>query len=146
MSATTSLAVTGSGPRLLDQLRAVAFKRFARGQPGERYAAWACRYILFHGKRHPRELAAADVMRFLEHVAKTEKDPVGCLEQAHEALVFVYENLLRLPLGQVPLPQPPRFPARGRNRTALPPQLRPAQRVQEGLVSSHRVQRSRCAR
>jgi integron integrase len=94
---------------LLDQLRALALKRFGRAEPGERYAAWACRYILFHGKRHPRELGAADVRRFLEQVAKTEKDAVGCLEQAHEALLFLYENLLRVPLGKVPLPQPPRL-------------------------------------
>ncbi len=64
------------------------------------------RYILFHAKRHPRELGPSDVSSFLEHVAKTGKDPLGCLEQAHEALVFLYEGMLHVRLGEVPLPQP----------------------------------------
>jgi hypothetical protein len=56
-------------------------------------------------------LAAADVGRFL-HVAKSEKEPVSCLEQGHEALMFLYQDLLRVKLGEVALPQPPRLLAR----------------------------------
>jgi hypothetical protein len=106
---TTATTAAAPGPRLLDQLRAAAFKRFGRPEPADRYASWACRYILFHGKRHPRAMGRADVSRFLEHVAKSEKDPIGCLEQAHEALTFLYESVLRQPLGEVALPRPPRL-------------------------------------
>jgi len=97
MSITTGAPVTAPGPRLLDQLRAATAKRFGRPEPGERYASWVCRYILFHGKRHPREMSAPDGTRFLAHVAKTEKDPVGCLEQAHEALSFCTTGCLSCP-------------------------------------------------
>jgi hypothetical protein len=83
-------------PRLLDQLRQAAYGRFGRPEPGERYVAWARRFILFHGKRHPRELGTAEVGRFLEHLAQSDKDPLRCLEQAHESLTFLYENLLHL--------------------------------------------------
>lgn len=96
-------------PRLLDQLRQAARAHFGRPEPGERYAAWTCRFILFHGKRPPRELQRSDVGRFLEHVAQTEKDPLRCLEQAHEALTFLYEQVLRLDLGTLPFPEPPRL-------------------------------------
>jgi hypothetical protein len=72
-------------PRLLDQLRDAALHRFGRPEPAERYAGRARRYILFHGKRHPRELGECEVRQFLEHVAKSEKNPVTCLEQAREA-------------------------------------------------------------
>jgi integron integrase len=96
------------GLRLLDQLRQAAFDRFGRPEPGERYARWTRRYILFHGKRHPRDLSAGDVGRFLEHVARAEKDPVGCIEQALEALHFLYQ-LLGVPLGDVPPPRPPKL-------------------------------------
>ena len=94
-------------PRLLNQLREAALARFGRPEPGERYVGWVRRFILFHGKRHPRELAAADVGRFLEHLAQSEKDPLRCLEQAHESLTFLYENLLHLNLGELPFPEPP---------------------------------------
>jgi len=96
-------------PRLLDQLRQAASAHFGRPEPGERYAAWTCRFILFHRKRHPRELQRSDVGRFLEHVAQTEKDPLRCLEQAHEALTFLYQQVLCLDLGTLPYPEPPRL-------------------------------------
>jgi hypothetical protein len=59
-------------PRLLDQLREAAQARFGRSEPGERYAQWSRRYIIFHGKQHPRDLGAGYVGRFLEHVAQSE--------------------------------------------------------------------------
>ena len=86
---TASPSTAAAAPRLLDQLRQAALNRFGRPEPGERYAGWTRRYILFHGKRHPGALQAGAVVQFLEHVAKTEKDPLGCLDQAHEAVTFL---------------------------------------------------------
>ena len=83
------LTPTPRSPRLLDQVQAIALARFARREPAERYVAWVRRFILFHGKRHPRELGIPEVGRFLQHLAQTEKDPLGCLEQAREALSFL---------------------------------------------------------
>ena len=33
------------------------------------YTDWARRFILFHGKRHPQEMGAAEVEAFLTHLA-----------------------------------------------------------------------------
>ena len=96
------------GPRLLDQVSLAALARFGRPEPGCRYVEWSRRFILFHGKRHPRDMGRAEVGRFLEHVAQTEKDPLGCLEAAHEALTFLYE-LLHVEIGELPIPEPPRL-------------------------------------
>jgi len=96
-------------PRLLDLVRQIAFQRFGQPGPGERHAHWAHRFILFHDKRHPRDLLPADVGRFLEHVAHTEKDPLPCLEQAHTALTFLYHDVLGLNVGELPFPDPPRL-------------------------------------
>jgi integrase len=96
-------------PRLLDQLKQKALARFGRAEPGERYVAWARRFILFHGKRHPRELGMDAVGQFLEHVAQSEKDPLRGLEQAREALEFLYVDLLHINLGELPFPEPPRL-------------------------------------
>jgi integron integrase len=105
-----SAAVPGpQPPRLLDQLREAALGRFGRPEPGKRYVEWVRRFILFHGKRHPRELGAGEAGQFLEHVAQSEKDPLRCLEQAREALTFLYEDVLRLNISELPLPQPPRL-------------------------------------
>jgi Phage integrase, N-terminal SAM-like domain len=96
-------------PRLLGQVRQTALGRFGRPERGERHADWVRRYILFHGKRHPRDLGAGDAGRFLEHIPQSEKDPLRCLEQAQEALTFLYQDVLHLNLGELALPQPPRL-------------------------------------
>ena len=69
-----SVAAPAQPPRLLDQLRALAAARFARGEPGERYVGWVRRFILFHGKRHvtrefstPAALCAAPRMQRPDH-------------------------------------------------------------------------------
>ncbi len=96
-------------PRLLDQLRQAALTQFGRPEPGERYARWATRFILFHHKRHPRDLGADEVQHFLEHVGKTEERPVDALFAAREALAFLYQQVLGIPLEEVRLPEPPRL-------------------------------------
>ncbi len=99
----------GQPPRLLDLVRQVALQRFGQEGPAERFVSWSRRLILFHNKRHPRDLLPADVGRFLEHVAQTEKDPLPCLEQAHDALTFLYRDVPGLNIGELPLPEPPRL-------------------------------------
>jgi hypothetical protein len=111
--------VSPQPPRLLDQLRALALARFGRPEPAERYVGWARRFVLFHGKRHPRALGLAEVAYFLDHLAQTEKDPLRCLEQAREALSFLYEQLLHIPLGELPFPEPPRLLDRLRRAARL---------------------------
>lgn len=58
-------------PRLLDHLRDLARRHFGRPEPGDRYADWARRFILFHGKRHPRDLGLPDFTRFVGPAART---------------------------------------------------------------------------
>jgi hypothetical protein len=47
--------------------------------------------------------------RFLQQVAQTEKDALNCLEQAHAALSFLYQDVLGLNVGELPFPEPPRL-------------------------------------
>jgi integron integrase len=96
-------------PRLLELVRQVAHTRFGQDGPGDRYAHWTRRLVLFHGKRHPRDLSPGDVGRFLEHVAQTQPDALNCLEEAHTALSFLYHNVLGLAVGDLPCPEPPRL-------------------------------------
>ena len=51
-------------PRLLDQLRAKARLLHYSLRTEDAYADWVKRFILFHGKRHPREMGAAEVEAF----------------------------------------------------------------------------------
>jgi hypothetical protein len=89
-------------PRLLDQLRQSALKHFGRVEPAERHVEWARRYILFHDKRHPRDLNTEAAMAFLQHVALAEKDPLPCLEQAREAQLAmrIFHESRQFPLDE----------------------------------------------
>jgi integron integrase len=103
----------------MDQIQSAAFAKFGRPEPARRYVEWSRRFILFHGKRHPVELGVVDIDRFLQHIAQTEKDPLRCLEQAHEALTFLYAVVLHIKMGDVPFPEPPRLLDRMRRAIRL---------------------------
>jgi hypothetical protein len=47
---------------------------------------WSRRYILFHDKRHPRELGLPEIGQFLESLARTDKDPVRAIAAGRDAL------------------------------------------------------------
>jgi integron integrase len=96
-------------PRLLDLLRQTAQRRGHAEPTLAAFANWVRRYVLFHGKRHPRELGRSDVLHFLEHVARSESNPLVALSSSHAALDFLYREVLLLDLGELPLPRPPRL-------------------------------------
>jgi integron integrase len=73
------------------------------------FADWNRRFILFHGKRHPRDMGLPEVGQFLDSVARTEKDPVPAVAAGRDALEFLYREVLHLDLGELPWPQPPRL-------------------------------------
>jgi len=52
-------------PKLLDQIRAAVRVRGYSLRTEETYVDWARRYILFHQKRHPRDMGASEVAELL---------------------------------------------------------------------------------
>jgi Phage integrase, N-terminal SAM-like domain len=94
-------------PRLLDRVRFAA-QQFGHPE-STAFAEWSRRFILYHGKRHPRELGLSEVGQFLQSVAVTEQDPVRTLAASRDALSFLYHQVLHLNLGELPLPKPPRL-------------------------------------
>jgi site-specific recombinase XerD len=59
------------------------------------------KYILFHNKRHPKEMEASEVQTFLAHLAQEEHIPASTQNQALSALFFLYRNVLGQELGPV---------------------------------------------
>jgi len=62
---------------------------------------WVRRYILFHGKRHPSEMGGAEVAAFLTHLATERKVASSTQNQALNALVFLYGQVLERDLGMM---------------------------------------------
>src|SRR5207247_3629121 len=60
---------------------------------------WIRRFILFHGKRHPRDMAEAEVTEFLTHLAGEGKVAASTQNQALSALLFLYKEILKQEIG-----------------------------------------------
>ncbi|MFN3409916.1 MAG: integron integrase [Limisphaerales bacterium] len=87
--------------RFLDQCREVIrFKRFSP-RTEEAYIHWIRRFILWSGKRHPKEMGAVEVNGFLGHLALTEGVAASTQNQALNALVFLYGQVLGQELGAI---------------------------------------------
>jgi len=87
--------------RLLDDLRAAVRTRHYSYRTEQAYASWVKRYVRFHGLRHPRELGADDVRAFLSHLAVEREVAASTQNQALAALLFLYREVLGVPMGYV---------------------------------------------
>jgi integron integrase len=65
------------------------------------YVDWAKRYIFFHGKKHPKDMGGAEVGAFLTHLAIQRKVSASTQNQALNALVFLYKQVLNMELGPI---------------------------------------------
>ena len=89
--------------KLLDQVRdAIQVKHYARNTE-QSYVYWIKKYILFHNKRHPKEMGTGVVHAFLTHLALEEHISASTQNQALSALLFLYRNVLSQELGLVDL-------------------------------------------
>lgn len=101
-------------PRLLDQVRAAVRTRYYSIRTEAAYVGWIRRFILHHGKRHPRELGEAEIADFLTHLAVEGRVASATQSRALNALVFLYREVLGRPLpdlkGVVRAKRPARLP------------------------------------
>lgn len=81
-------------PRLLDQVRAAIRLRHYSPKTEEAYVSWLRRFILFHGKRHPKELGEAEVTGFLSDLAVAKGASASTQNQALSAVLFLYSAVL----------------------------------------------------
>ena len=85
-------------PRLLDVVRDALRTRHLSRRTEEAYVAWIRRYVVFRGKRHPREMGVPEVARFLTSLAVERKVSASTQNQAMAALLFLYRHVLAIPL------------------------------------------------
>ena len=78
--------------KLLDQVREVIRVKHYSYRTEESYVQWIRRYILFHDKRHPKDMGTPEIEAFLTHLAVTDKVPASTQNQALSALIFLYRK------------------------------------------------------
>jgi len=100
--------------RLLDRVRLAIRAHHYSPRTEDAYIGWIKRYIFFHGKRHPMEMGAEEVTRFLSSLALDGRVAASTQNQALSALLFLYRDVLQRNLpwleGVVRAKRPIRLP------------------------------------
>jgi len=82
------------GSRLLGEMRNLIRRKHYSIRTEQAYLEWAKRFVLFRGKRHPKEMGEAEVTAFLNHLAVERNVAASTQNQALNALVFLYTQVL----------------------------------------------------
>jgi integron integrase len=90
---------SSQSPKLLDAVRSACRRRGYSLRTEQSYSRWIVRYVRFHGTRHPRTLGAEEVRAYLSHLATTRNVAASTQNQALNALVFLYDQVLHTELG-----------------------------------------------
>jgi len=91
--------VSPPGPKPLDRVRDRLRVKHYSIRTEEQYVSWIRRYILFHGKRHPREMGPRELEAFLTHLAVARNVSASTQNQAKSALLFLYAEVLGVDVG-----------------------------------------------
>jgi integron integrase len=83
-------------PKLLDQVRDRIRVKHYSIRTETQYVQWTKRFILFHGKRHPRDMGPKEIEAFLTHLAVEGNVSASTQNQALSALLFLYREVLEM--------------------------------------------------
>ena len=89
---------TAKAPKLLDQVRLRMRAKHYSLRTEQSYLHWIKRFILFHGKRHPRDMGAPEVEAFLTALAVELKVAAATQNLALAAVLFLYREILGVDL------------------------------------------------
>lgn len=93
-----AIAGSATAPRLLDLVRDRLRLKHYSIRTEQAYLGWIKRFILFHGKRHPAQMGKAEVEAFLTALAVERNVAAATQGQALAAILFLYQQVLDLPL------------------------------------------------
>ena len=81
--------------KLLDQVSdAIRLKHYSL-RTEKTYIEWIRRYILFHKKRHPKEMGAEEIQEFITNLATHRAVSASTQNQALSAILFLYRYVLQ---------------------------------------------------
>ncbi len=93
---------TQPAPRLLDQVREALRRKHYSYRTEHAYLHWIRRFIFFHQKRHPRDMAEPEVAAFLTHLAVDRQVSASTQNQALNAILFLYKQVIERDIGLIP--------------------------------------------
>jgi integron integrase len=92
--------MAGTRPGLLEQTRLVLRRKHYSIRTERAYVAWIRRFLRYHALRHPKGLGPHEVEAFLSHLAVTEQVAAPTQNQALCAILFLYDEVLGIPIRE----------------------------------------------
>jgi integron integrase len=86
---------------LLDQVRQAIRTRHYSYRTEKAYVHWIKRFVFFHNKRHPIELGEPEIAQFLSSLASDSHVSASTQNQALNALLFLYKEVLGKKIGLI---------------------------------------------
>ena len=121
--------------KLMEQVKEVLRFHHYAIRTEQTYCMWIKRFLAFYGmERHPREMGADEIERFLSHLAVKEQVAASTQRQALNAIMFLYREVLDITPGDI-------APVKAR-RSRRPPTVLTQQEVQQVLFEisgTHRL-------
>jgi integron integrase len=81
-------------PRLLDQVRNKIRLKHYSIRTEQAYVRWIKRFILFHNKKHPSNMGKPEIEAFLSYLAMKQRVSSSTQNQAFNAILFLYRDVL----------------------------------------------------
>lgn len=86
------------GKKLLEQVSdSIRLKQYSP-RTEKTYVYWVREYILFHNKRHPKEMGMTEITQFITHLVTEKKVSGSTQNQALSAILFLYRHILNIEL------------------------------------------------
>jgi integron integrase len=99
-------------PKLVDQVSAVARLRHLSIRTEKAYSYHIKQFILFHHKRHPKEMGEDEIRAYLTHLAVNRHVSASTQNVALASLLFLYREVLKLQLDRIDDVERARLPTR----------------------------------
>lgn len=78
-------------PKILEQVRHLMRMRHMSHKTERSYVAYMRDYILFHNKRHPKEMGVEEIRDYLSYLAVEKNVAASTQNVAFNALLFLYK-------------------------------------------------------
>jgi integron integrase len=134
-SSPTVASLPPGPPRFLQQVANACRVRHLSYRTEQAYVGWVKRYILFHRKRHPQEMGVDEIRAFLTHLACNRGVAASTQNQALNAVLFMYREVLHREPGDFSEFQP----AKRTRRLPTVLTVSEVRRVLDHMEGTHRL-------
>ncbi len=90
------------GKKLMEQVSDALRAKHYSYRTEQTYTDWIKRYILFHHKRHPKDMGETEIRAFIAHLTSERKVAASTSNQALSAILFLYRTVLQIEMTLPP--------------------------------------------